>query len=82
MLWSAPSDALMAPELVKDKSKVGVCLDTCHAFAAGYDLRTEAAFEETMAEFEREIGFGYLKVSLMLAALLCDCSPRLGRACT
>ena len=51
----------MAPELVKDKSKVGVCLDTCHAFAAGYDLRTEAAFEETMASFERDIGIKYLK---------------------
>ena len=36
---------------VEDKARVGVCIDTCHAFAAGYDLRTEAATEATFAEF-------------------------------
>lgn len=46
---------------VEDKSRVGVCIDTCHAFAAGYDLRTELAFEQTFAEFDEVIGFGYLK---------------------
>lgn len=46
---------------VEDKSRVGVCIDTCHAFAAGYDLRTEVAFERTFAEFDEIIGFGYLK---------------------
>lgn len=46
---------------VEDKSRVGVCIDTCHAFAAGYDLRTEIAFEQTFAEFDEIIGFGYLK---------------------
>lgn len=46
---------------VEDKSRVGVCIDTCHAFAAGYDLRTEVAFEQTFAEFDEIIGFGYLK---------------------
>ncbi|ARD59957.1 deoxyribonuclease IV [Kosakonia radicincitans DSM 16656] len=46
---------------VEDKSRVGVCIDTCHAFAAGYDLRTEQATAETFAEFERVVGFKYLR---------------------
>ncbi len=45
---------------VEDKSRVGVCLDTCHTFTAGYDLRTREAYEETMSEFERIVGFEYL----------------------
>ncbi|MCG8533024.1 MAG: deoxyribonuclease IV, partial [Desulfovibrionales bacterium] len=46
---------------VRDKSRVGVCLDTCHTFAAGYDLRTVEACEKTFAEFEQVVGFHYLK---------------------
>ncbi len=46
---------------VEDKSRVGVCLDTCHTFTAGYDLRSKEAYDETMAEFERVVGFKYLK---------------------
>ena len=46
---------------VEDKSRVGVCIDTCHAFAAGYDLRTAEACEATFAELERVVGFRYLK---------------------
>lgn len=46
---------------VEDKSRVGVCIDTCHAFAAGYDLRTAEACERTFAELERIVGFRYLK---------------------
>ncbi|WP_312739239.1 deoxyribonuclease IV [Cedecea neteri] len=46
---------------VEDKSRVGVCIDTCHAFAAGYDLRTEADCEKTFSEFERIVGFKYLR---------------------
>lgn len=46
---------------VKDKSRIGVCIDTCHAFAAGYDLRTEEACQATFAEFERVVGFDYLR---------------------
>ncbi|HEX9801748.1 MAG TPA: deoxyribonuclease IV, partial [Gammaproteobacteria bacterium] len=45
---------------VEDKSRVGVCLDTCHTFTAGYDLRTAEACENTFAEFERIVGFNYL----------------------
>ncbi|HUC39090.1 MAG TPA: deoxyribonuclease IV [Candidatus Acidoferrum sp.] len=37
--------------------RVGVCLDTCHTFAAGYDLRTKESIEKTCAEFEDNIGF-------------------------
>jgi deoxyribonuclease-4 len=47
-------------EQVEDKRRVGVCLDTCHSFAAGYDLRTLAGCEETFAEFDRLVGFDYL----------------------
>lgn len=46
---------------VEDKSRVGVCIDTCHAFAAGYDLRTAQACERTFAELDRIVGFNYLK---------------------
>ena len=46
---------------VEDKSRVGVCIDTCHAFAAGYDLRTAEACDKTFAELERVVGFEYLK---------------------
>jgi AP endonuclease 1 len=43
------------------RSRVGVCIDTCHAFAAGYDLRTPVAFKETMHEFDNVVGMKYLK---------------------
>lgn len=46
---------------VEDKKRVGVCLDTCHSFTAGYDLRTEEACEETFKEFGKIVGFKYLK---------------------
>ncbi|KAI9653817.1 MAG: hypothetical protein M1831_005684 [Alyxoria varia] len=47
--------------LVEDKSRVAVCLDTCHAFAAGYDLRTPEAYAATMKEFDQAIGARYLR---------------------
>lgn len=46
---------------VEDKSRVGVCLDTCHTFTAGYDLRTKEACEHTFAEFDRIVGMHYLR---------------------
>lgn len=46
---------------VEDKSRVGVCIDTCHAFAAGYDLRTKEACDATFAEFDSVVGFKYLR---------------------
>jgi deoxyribonuclease-4 len=47
-------------ERIEDKSRVGVCIDTCHMFTAGYDIRTPEAYEATWAEFERIVGFKYL----------------------
>ena len=46
---------------VEDKERVGVCLDTCHTFTAGYDLRTEEDCEHTFAEFDRVVGMHYLR---------------------
>ena len=46
---------------VEDKSRVGVCIDTCHAFAAGYDLTSAAACEATFAEFDSVVGMKYLR---------------------
>ena len=48
-------------DMVEDKSRIGVCLDTCHMFAAGYDIRTESAYLKTMEEFDSIIGFKYLR---------------------
>ncbi|MHB8772933.1 MAG: deoxyribonuclease IV [Syntrophales bacterium] len=48
-------------ERIRHADRVGVCLDTAHTFAAGYDLRTAEAFSATLAEFERIVGFGYLR---------------------
>ena len=58
---------------VDDKDRVGVCLDTCHTFTAGYDLRTKKAFKATMDEFEKVVGFKYLS-----AMHLNDSKPDLG----
>jgi deoxyribonuclease-4 len=46
---------------VNDKSRIGVCIDTCHAFTSGYDLSTAEGFKKVFAEFERIVGFRYLK---------------------
>ncbi|MDE6048291.1 MAG: deoxyribonuclease IV [Paramuribaculum sp.] len=45
---------------VEDKERVGVCIDTCHTFAAGYDLSTPEGYAATWSEFEHEVGFKYL----------------------
>jgi deoxyribonuclease-4 len=60
-------------EAVDDKSRIGVCLDTCHTFTAGYDLRTAKACETTFAEFDSIVGFKYLR-----AMHLNDSKPDLG----
>jgi len=46
---------------VDDKSRVAVCIDTCHIFAAGYDIRTKEGYNRVMDEFDRIIGLKYLK---------------------
>lgn len=47
--------------LVDNKARVGVCIDTCHAFAAGYDLRSPEAFAATMSKFDEIVGTSYLR---------------------
>ncbi len=56
-----------------DKDRVGVCIDTCHLFVSGYDIRTKEAYDKTMQEFEEKIGFEYL-----LGMHLNDSKPELG----
>ncbi len=60
-------------EGVDDKSRIGVCLDTCHTFTAGYDLRTAEVCEATFAEFDATVGFKYLR-----AMHLNDSKPDIG----
>ncbi|OHE12408.1 MAG: deoxyribonuclease IV [Sulfurimonas sp. RIFOXYC2_FULL_36_7] len=45
---------------VEDKSRVGVCIDTCHMYSAGYDIRTREAYDKSWREFDKIIGFKYL----------------------
>ena len=60
-------------EKIEDKSRVGVCLDTCHTFTAGYDLRTREAYEETMGIFDTIVGSKYL-----MGMHINDSKPKLG----
>ncbi len=46
---------------VEDKSRIGVCLDTAHTLAAGYEIRTRDAFDETFKKFDEIVGFKYLQ---------------------
>lgn len=46
---------------IDDKSRAGVCIDTCHAFCAGYDIKTKEGFESTFRKFDEVVGFRYLK---------------------
>ncbi len=48
-------------ERIEDQSRIGVCIDTCHAYTAGYDLKSRKGFEETFDQFEKLIGFEFLK---------------------
>ncbi|KAK3355841.1 xylose isomerase-like protein [Neurospora tetraspora] len=61
VIGSQFEDLKMIIDGVEDKSRVGVCIDTCHAFAAGHDLRTPEAFEKTMKQFDEIVGLKYLK---------------------
>ncbi|WP_373000766.1 deoxyribonuclease IV [Sulfurimonas sp.] len=45
---------------VEDKSRVGICIDTCHMFVAGYDIRTREAYDKTWDDFGKIVGFEYL----------------------
>jgi deoxyribonuclease IV len=49
-------------EACGDSSRLGVCFDTCHVFAAGYDIRTPETYEATLDEFDRVVGLSQIKV--------------------
>jgi apurinic endonuclease APN1 len=51
----------MIIDSVSDKSRIGMCLDTCHMFAAGYDIRSEKAYQKSMGELDKVVGLSYLK---------------------
>lgn len=53
--------AILAQIPAHHHARVGICLDTCHSFAAGYDLRSRASWDEFLAEFDRVIGLRYLR---------------------
>jgi len=44
-----------------DKERVGVCIDTCHLFTSGYDIRSKDVYRQTMEKFATIVGFKYLK---------------------
>ena len=58
---------------VEDKNRIGVCIDTCHMFTAGYDIRTKEAYEKTWKEFDKIIGFEFL-----MGMHINDSKPELG----
>jgi deoxyribonuclease-4 len=58
---------------VNDRSRVGVCLDTCHSYTAGYDIKTKDGYLATMEDFDRVVGLEYLK-----AMHLNDCKQEMG----
>lgn len=57
-----------------DKERVGVCIDTCHLFTSGYDIRDEQSFQQTFEKFDTIVGFKYLK-----GMHLNDSKPDLGK---
>lgn len=65
-------------EGVNDKSRVGVCIDTCHTFAAGYDLSTQVGYDDTFNAFEKQVGFHYLK-AIHLNDSKKECGSRVDR---
>ena len=46
---------------VEDKSRVGICIDTCHAYTSGYNIKTPEGFAETFSLFDKIVGFNYLR---------------------
>jgi len=58
---------------IEDKSRVGVCIDTCHMFTAGYDIRTREAYDETWNSFDNIVGDKYL-----MGMHINDSKPKLG----
>ncbi|KAJ6567064.1 xylose isomerase-like protein [Mycena capillaripes] len=65
-------------EKVNDKTRVGVCLDTCHMFAAGYDLRTKEGWDKIVTEFDQHVGLSYLR-GMHLNDSKTDCNSKKDR---
>ncbi len=63
---------------VEDRARVGVCIDTAHAFAAGYDISTESGFMDTFEAFDRIVGFGKLR-AMHLNDSKKECGSRVDR---
>ncbi|KAF8209355.1 xylose isomerase-like protein [Mycena galopus ATCC 62051] len=63
---------------VDDKTRVGVCLDTCHMFAAGYDLRTKEGWETIVTDFDQQVGLSYLR-GMHLNDSKTDCNSKKDR---
>ena len=61
-LGSTFGDLARIMEMVTQQQRVGVCFDTCHSFAAGYDLRTRDGYDAAFAQFDALIGPERLKV--------------------
>ncbi|KAL8925239.1 MAG: hypothetical protein Q9172_002289 [Xanthocarpia lactea] len=61
VIGSTFDDLASIISLIEDKSRIGVCLDTCHLFAAGYDLRSPSSFSSVMQEFDETVGLKYVK---------------------
>lgn len=60
-------------EQIDDTSRIGVCIDTCHAYAAGYDLASREGYDQTWKWFEKHIGFEFLR-----GMHINDCKSKLG----
>lgn len=60
LIGSNLEDLKFVIDLIEDKKRIGVCVDTCHTFAAGYDLVTKDAYEKFWKEFDDVIGYQYL----------------------
>ena len=61
VIGSSFEDLAAIIDKVSDKSRIGICIDTCHAFAAGYDLRTKDSFKKVFHKFDEIVGFKYLR---------------------
>ncbi|CAO1597289.1 DNA-(apurinic or apyrimidinic site) lyase [Xanthoria calcicola] len=61
VIGSTFNDLASIISLIENKSRVGVCLDTCHLFAAGYDLRTPTSFSAVIQDLDETVGLQYVK---------------------
>lgn len=60
LIGSTFNDLREVIDLIEDKSRVGICIDTCHTFAAGIDIRTQESYDKMWADFDNIVGLKYL----------------------